>query len=195
MLLRCIFQKDENGDDILATLPDISYYTHKDKVEIIINDWMWGRDDGSNKFSFDSSAETDWAENLKNITMAGAKTASTGVYLVGKNYTTGSTICYEYYSDGIHKSYPDFILKDQKDRVHIFESKSENENQSIHMDGDEYLAKIEHLRDAYLHASKLTGHHFYIPIQNGNDWTIEHFFDGQKEMLYSVKQVLQVIMS
>lgn len=185
--------KDESGNDILAMLPDVSYYTHKNDLQIIINNWMWGRDDNKKDFSFDSSAERDWAETLKSITMAGAKTASTGVYLVGKNYTTGSTICYEYYADGIHKSYPDFILKDQKDRIHIFESKSENENHSIHMDGDEYLAKIDHLRKAYLHASKLTGHHFYIPIQNGTDWTIEHFFDGQKEMLYNVGDVLKVI--
>lgn len=187
--------KDENGNDILVSLPDISYYTHKDKIAIVISNWMWGRTDGSKKFSFDSAAETNWAEELKTITLAGAKSASTGAYLVGKNYTTGSSICYEYYADGVHKSYPDFILKDQKDRIHIFESKSENENKSIHMDGDKYLEKIEYLREAYLHASKLTGHHFYIPIQNGDDWTIDHFFDGQKEILYSTEEVLQVIMS
>lgn len=58
----------------------------------------------------------------------------------GKNFLANSNIRYEYYADGIHSSYPDFIMKDTQNRIHIFEVKSVNKSNKIDIDKETYEA-------------------------------------------------------
>ena len=60
-------------------------------------------------------------------------------YLWGKNFPLNSNIKYEYYANGIHSSYPDFILKDSQGRIHIFEVKSVNISMQSNINSEEYL--------------------------------------------------------
>ena len=83
-----------------------------------------------------------------------------------------------YYLHGIKSSYPDFIMKDFKNRIHIFESKSLNASSESHIDSEEYAEKIRALKEAYKYASLLTGYIFYIPVKNGSDWIIHQYLDG-----------------
>ena len=102
------------------------------------------------------------------------------IYMWGKNYFAESNIKFEYYLNGTHYSYPDFIMQDSYDRIHIFEVKSVNVSNSIYMDSDSYNKKTNELKKAYLHSSLLTGHIFYLPIQNGDNWTIFQYIDGKE---------------
>ena len=56
-------------------------------------------------------------------------------YLWGKNYVSNSNIKFEYCLGGIHSSYPDFIMKDSFERIHVFEVKSVNKSNSTYIDG------------------------------------------------------------
>lgn len=69
-------------------------------------------------------------------------------YLWGKNYIPNSEIKFEYCSGGVHCSYPDFVMKDCYDRIHIFEVKSLNKSNAVSnsFDGGEYEEKIEELK-------------------------------------------------
>ena len=44
----------------------------------------------------------------------------------------------EYYLDGIHSSYPDFVMKDKNGKIHIFEVKSVNKSSSQNINEEEY---------------------------------------------------------
>lgn len=45
-------------------------------------------------------------------------------YLWGKNYPYNSEIKYEYYDGSVRRSFPDFVMKDKRGRIHIFEVKA-----------------------------------------------------------------------
>lgn len=57
-------------------------------------------------------------------------------------YKTNSEIRFEYYLRGSRFSYPDFVMKDHRDRIHIFEVKSVNKSNKQNIDKDEYEEKI-----------------------------------------------------
>ena len=104
-------------------------------------------------------------------------------YLLGKNYLPNSNIKYEYYLYGIHSSYPDFMLKDWKDRIHLFEVKSLNKTGKIDINTKEYEEKIKALKECYKYSSEITGHFFYIPIKIGGEWTIFKYANGKEKIL------------
>lgn len=187
-------KKDINGNDIEISLPENSSFLVTNYSEHI-NDWVWTKVDEGNEFSFDSEAEKEWFEKIYNLIKSkNSHNKSIGKkfkvaeeeynFLIAKNYFDNSKICFEYYNDGIKKSYPDFILKDRLNRLHFFESKSLNAsaNQNI-SNRNEYEDKIQALRKGYKEASSVVPYHFYIPIKEGDDWNIFHSFNGQEESI------------
>jgi type III restriction enzyme len=154
--------EDEN-----SSFPNTSYFEITDKTTEISN-WSWKLNDpNDDEYHFDSSAEKDFAKILKKI----------NTFFWGKNYYPNSNIKFEYILNNRHKSYPDFILKDKSDKVHIIEVKSINEGQTT-FDPEEYLKKIEALKKMFLHASKITKQAFYLPIKSENDWIINKYDNG-----------------
>ena len=165
-----------------------TYMESSNRAEI--DDWIWCRKDSeSTTFAFDSDAEREWANFLytKIAAREAAEVEQLGEderYLWGKNFPYNSEIKYEYYSDGIHKSYPDFVLKDTKGRIHIFEVKSLNGDGTAGFDSEEYEKKVNKLKECYREASKkLNNHYFYIPIKNGDTWQIYRYADGEEEIM------------
>lgn len=174
-----------------TSFPAESIYTDIG-IHDFFEDWVWCRkESNSTTFGFDSDAEREWANYLchnKKVSKEIAEVAQLEDdderYLWGKNFPYNSEIKYEYYNGGIHKSYPDFILKDKKGRIHIFEVKSVNGNGSAGFDTEEYETKIQYLKDCYKAASaKLNNHIFYIPIKVGDDWQIFRYVGGQESTL------------
>ena len=163
-----------------------------------IEDWVWCRKESkSTTFAFDSDAEREWADYLekKIVRSDAAEVFQLGDddehFLWGKNFPNNSEIKYEYYSGGIRKSYPDFILKDKQGRSHIFEVKSVNGNGTAEFNVDEYRYKIEELKKCYKATSaKLMNHYFYIPIKDGDDWQIFRYVDGVENIM--TKQQLKL---
>lgn len=175
---------DIDGSPLLVTFQNESHFTETHEY-INIFQHVWYRTDGSVRFYFDSRAEKDWADILREMAHSFIKKDSAidkDFYLWGKNYLPGSSIKYEYYLDGIHVSYPDFIMKDTFDRIHLFEVKSVN-GQTGKLDTDAYLTKTEELKRCYKQASKLTGHIFYLPIQKDESWQIYQYNQGTEAML------------
>lgn len=149
-----------------------------------LNDWIWCRKDSETDFSFDSYAEKRWAEELKDIRSSSiqeVKDLTSTKFLWGKNFPFNSEVKFEYYLDGIHSSYPDFVMKDRKGFIHIFEVKSVNVSNKIKLDEVEYKEKIKALENCYKECSKKTGHFFYLPILDNNIWKITRFIDGNKD--------------
>lgn len=107
------------------------------------------------------------------------------VYLWGKNYIANSLIRFEYYLGTPHSSYPDFVMKDSFDRVHIFEVKSVNisSNMVNGFDNNVYKTKLEELKKAYKQASKLTDQIFYLPILRDDKWRIFQYVDGNEKTI------------
>lgn len=77
--------KDENGQEIEISFAPASYYTDNGNY-VNIGDWVWKRNDGKDKFSFDSEAEREWAEMLKDLTK---DDLLVGDGRVGKRVTVG----------------------------------------------------------------------------------------------------------
>ena len=157
-----------------------------------IEDWVWCREGTeSTQFAFDSDAEREWAGILsKMATKAGAEVEpfdeddADDRYLWGKNYPYNSDIKYEYYHSGIHKSYPDFVMKDKHGRIHIFEVKSVNGNGGAGFDPDEYEDKVANLKACYKAASeKLNNHLFYLPIKDGDKWQVYRYAKGEESVM------------
>lgn len=183
-----------------------SYYIATDK-HVNISNWVWKRLDGGERFSFDSDAERDWAEILKDMAVKSIQSVMPGkvnpyagltnllgeeikdeiinkeISLWGKNYLPESRIKYEYYLDSLRTSYPDFIMKDRFGRIHIFEVKSVNQASGINIDQDKYTAKVEELKKCYRQASRLTGHLFYLPILKNDIWQIIQYDNGIERIL------------
>ena len=141
-------------------------------------------DDDSDKLLYDSNAELEWFKILNKLKSKCCKSVcidDAEVFLFGKNYVDNdSNIKFDYYHKAKHTSYPDFIFKDKKDKIHIFEVKSVNGGSNVDFDTKRYKEKIEKLGKAYRYASKKTGYVFYIPVKKDNDWTIWRYEDGVK---------------
>jgi len=208
--------KDEKGQDVAVSFAPTSYYMDNDNY-VNIGDWVWKRNDGKDKFSFDSEAEREWTGILKDLTKddtadgngrvgkrinVGKRNPKAGavdlfgekepellevrqVYLWGKNYVANSPIKFEYYLGALHSSYPDFVMKDSFDRVHIFEVKSVNISSNMvgGFDNNIYKMKLEELKKAYKQASKLTEQIFYLPILRDDNWRIFQYVAGSEKTL------------
>ena len=177
--------KDDAGEPLTVSFPPTSLYTDNGNY-VNIGDWVWQRRDEKDKFSFDSDAEREWADILKCLSLrfcAGG--TAPNKFLWGKNYVYNSEIRYEYYLDGIHVSYPDFIMQDPWVRIHIFEVKSLNISSGIAgtLDSEQYNAKIEALKKCYRQASALTGHIFYIPVLKDDIWFITQYIGGDERTI------------
>lgn len=59
--------KDELGSAVEVSFASTSHYTDNEHY-VNISDWVWKRNDGKDKFSFDSEAERQWTEVLKDLT-------------------------------------------------------------------------------------------------------------------------------
>jgi len=168
----------------------VSHFTETNYYERI-SDWVWKKKDEQDEFSFDSKAEKEWAYVLKVLSNKFSKiivkdlfgNESKEIALWGKNFLPNSLIKFQYYNkSGIHNSYPDFIMKDKKDRVHIFEVKSVNIGK-IGIDNEEYKQKVLELEECFIEASKKTSQLFYLPILRDAGWQIFRYNDGIKDTL------------
>lgn len=198
--------KNSDGSEREVSFPLTSLYVDNANYQNI-SDWVWKRKDGNDKFSFDSEAEREWASILKDIshndtdsTVVGEPNPNYGQmrtdgtlepqwinsenkYLWGKNYTTNSEIKFEYYLDGIHSSYPDFVMKDKHGNIHLFEVKSVNISSDLNIDSEEYKEKITALKQCYKQSSILTGQFYYLPILKNDEWQITRFYKGDEKTL------------
>lgn len=198
--------KNSDGSEREVSFPLTSLYVDNENYQNI-SDWVWKRKDGNDKFSFDSEAEREWASILKDIshndtdsTVVGEPNPNYGQmrtdgtlepqwinsenkYLWGKNYTTNSEIKFEYYLDGIHSSYPDFVMKDKHGNIHLFEVKSVNISSDLNIDSEEYKEKITALKQCYKQSSILTGQFYYLPILKNDEWQITRFYKGDEKTL------------
>ena len=198
--------KDENGNDIEVSFPLTSLYVDNQNYQNIA-EWVWKRkDSSSDKFSFDSDAEREWASKLAMLNNETDKTAvgplnphfgqfrtdgtaeperltNDEKYLWGKNFLMNSEIKFEYYLNGIHASYPDFVLKDAFGRIHLFEVKSVNVSNREQFDAMEYKEKINELKKCYKRCSEITGHYFYLPVLKEEIWQITRFQNGVEDTI------------
>lgn len=170
-----------------VTFPVTSSFTETSHEEQGLN-WVWSRKDGKDKFAFDSYAEKEWAAKLRQLAskrnyiseleMPGMDEEDE-LFLWGKNYPLNSEIKYEYYANGIHASYPDFVMKDKLGRIHIFEVKSVNVAVGTTISKEEYEKKVKDLHDLYIACSKkLPDYRFYLPIMKDDDWRIRRYYSG-----------------
>ena len=165
-----------------VSFPYSSSFNENDK-SLTLEDWVWCRKDKENDFSFDSDAEKKWAELLKDIrttSIGETEKIAENKFLWGKNFPMNSEIKFEYYLNGIHSSYPDFVMKDKKGRIHIFEVKSVNKSSDIEIDENEYREKCQELKKCYKECSRKTNHIFYLPVLSGSEWTISRFENGEE---------------
>jgi len=58
--------KDENGKEVEVSFALTSHYTDNGNY-VDIGDWVWKRNDGKEKFAFDSEAERAWTSILKDL--------------------------------------------------------------------------------------------------------------------------------
>ena len=171
-----------------VSFPYGSCYNETEKT-LTLDDWVWCRkenDEVTDEFSFDSEAEKKWAEVLKDIrhsSIGQTHLLNDNKFLWGKNFPLNSEIKYEYFADGIHSSYPDFVMKDKKGRIHIFKVKSVNKSSSLNISEEEYETKVRSLKDCYRACSQKTKHIFYLPILDGNTWKITKFENGEERTI------------
>ena len=123
-----------------------------------------------------------------NVTLFGEepeKLETANKYLWGKNYPYNSSIKYEYCLGAVHASYPDFIMQDRFDRIHLFEVKSVNIANATPaaFDSMEYKLKLEELKRCYKQASLLTGYIFYLPVLKDDEWHITRLQNGLEDSL------------
>ena len=196
----------EGGVPREVSFPIMSEYLDDEAYSERITDWVWKRNDGQVKFAFDSNAEKEWVSILKDVSghfstqETGARNAQAGQMrtdntveperkyaerkkLWGKNFLSGSEMRYEYYLNGIHQSYPDFVLKDNKGQIHLFEVKSVNVSNKATFDTEEYKEKIRALKLCYQYCSEVTGHIFYLPVLKDDKWQITRFINGDETTL------------
>lgn len=173
----CDYEKSMVACDDVS-FPSDSCFVESDR-NLLLDDWVWYRKDYGTDFSFDSDAEKLWAHVLEKLQHDSiAKTSNlefgsdSNKFLWGKNFPFNSEIKFEYYLDGIHSSYPDFVMKDKSGQIHIFEVKSVNKSSYQNINEDEYKQKVNALKECYKEASKKTGHIFYLPILENSEWKI-----------------------
>lgn len=198
--------KDENGSVKEVSFPVKSSFADNGNYENI-SDWAWRRKDGHDKFAFDSEAEREWVSILKDVSAKYSAEQRTGEMnpkrgqmridgsaeperlsdekknVWGKNYLQNSEIKFEYYLNGIHSSYPDFIMRDKKGSNHLFEVKSVNVSSKAQFDSEEYKSKINALKACYKQCSILTGDYYYLPVLKDDVWQITVFYHGEEESL------------
>lgn len=106
-------------------------------------------------------------------------------FMWGKNYVSGSNIKFEYYLNGVHNSFPDFVMRDSFNRIHLFEVKSVNiaGGMPSAFDSTEYKKKVEELKKSYKQASRLTGYIFYLPVLKDDTWFITQLINGEERNL------------
>lgn len=168
--------------------------------------WIWLCD--GEKFAFDSKAEKEWVKIIREIYKKGLVKSivinGEKVALFGKNYPYNSGIKFEYYLNGYHFSYPDFVLKDSQDRIHIFEVKSVDSSfgdlsESSAFGGGEYGRKIAELAKVYKAISKKLPYHFWIPIkQKNNAWEVQCYANGADRFsgeIFSSDDILRAVQS
>ncbi len=187
---------DDDGIELLVSFPASSFFL-ENTIQKEIPEWVWYRKDKNDSFSFDSEAEREWAKHLQSLIVVSngpkAIKESFGTFMFGKNFPDNSEIRFEYFLNGAkHWSYPDFVMKDTKNRIHIFEVKSVNESNTIQIDKEEYEAKINELKKCYKQASKITDNIFYLPIKDMDDWKIIRYLNGVEEHL-TLKQFLDFV--
>ena len=179
---------EENYEESMEISDEVSFsktshITSSDRY-VRIKDWIWKRKDDQNDFYFDSIAEKKFAELLDDISQNISK-KQTELYdeisLFGKNFTQNSKISFEYYDFGIHRSYPDFIAKDNNGIIHIFEVKSVNKSGNSFINEDEYNNKVNQLEKCYKFASKKTNQVFYLPILDREHWKIIQYKNGEEK--------------
>lgn len=197
---------DNDGKYKEVSFPITSVYVDNEHYQNI-SDWVWRRKDGNDKFSFDSEAEREWASILKDLSHIEMDEVKTGKpnpkygqlrldgtpeperisddfkYLWGKNFLFNSEIRFEYYLNGIHVSYPDFVMKEHQGWVHLFEVKSVNVSNASQFDSEAYKAKVIALKACYKRCSELTDHFFYLPVLKDDTWQITRFFKGMEVTL------------
>lgn len=199
--------KNIDGSDVEVSFPLSSSFVDNGNYGYI-GDWVWKHAKGkSEQFSFDSESEQEWASILKDVAQNHVPFQEVGKLnlnalqmrldnttepkrlteekkkLWGKNYPRESEIKYEYFLHGIHFSYPDFVMKDNNGKIHLFEVKSVNVSNKALFDSYDYKEKIEALKLCYKYCSEKTGHLFYLPIKKENDWQIFKYDDGQESTL------------
>lgn len=174
--------KNSFGKDLEVTLPFNSLYVKNNEYSLTINNTVWDNDDPVANFTFDSDSEREWLNKLlnggfkiKEIPLSNDKQ----IYLIGKNYLPNSDIRYEYYNDdGRHFSYPDFVMKSEKDEYFIFEVKSLNQSSSLNINKGNYKNKISSLEELYQAVSSKIDNYFCLPIKIGDTWNILCFYKG-----------------
>ena len=113
--------KNSLGKDLEVSLPYNSLYFQNKKYSLQDVKGVWNNGSDMREFTFDSDSEKKWLYkmlqnfSIKKISLDEEK----DILLVGKNYLQNSEIKYEYYADGSHFSYPDFVLKDKYDRIFL----------------------------------------------------------------------------
>jgi len=174
-----------------TSFPATSSYTDNGN-RLNLENWVWRKKNATNTlFSFDSEAECQWASLLQKVANRCGDAVEVSdifgneeIFLWGKNFPQNSDIKYEYYDEGIHASYPDFIMKDKKGIIHVFEVKSVNPSNQIHIDTHEYNEKINRLCECYKASSRLLpNHYFYLPVLRGDEWYIRRFQKGSEEII------------
>lgn len=172
--------KNSLGKDLEVSLPYNSLYFQNKKYSLQDVKGVWNNGSDMREFTFDSDSEKKWLYkmlqdfSIKKISLDEEK----DILLVGKNYLQNSEIKYEYYADGSHFSYPDFVLKDKYDRIFLFEVKSMNISSSLQIDTKVYQGKVEILKDLYSKVSSKVEHYFCLPILNGKSWTVHCYYKG-----------------
>lgn len=172
--------KNSLGKDLEVSLPYNSLYFQNKKYSLQDVKGVWNNGSDMREFTFDSDSEKKWLYkmlqdfSIKKISLDEEK----DILLVGKNYLQNSEIKYEYYADGSHFSYPDFVLKDKYDRIFLFEVKSMNISSSLQIDTKVYQEKVEILKDLYSKVSSKVEHYFCLPILNGKSWTVHCYYEG-----------------
>lgn len=169
-----------------VSFPQVSSYNNYGNTTDCLN-WVWCKSNGDDEFSFDSYAEKEWAKELRKISKINAAELNMSnideyeeVYLWGKNFPLNSEIKFEYYQNGIHSSYPDFVLKDKYGRIHIFEVKSVNKAAGVNVDPEEYEEKVRQLHKCYQACSKkLPDYRFYLPVMKDSEWRIHRYLNGE----------------
>lgn len=172
--------KNSLGKDLEVSLPYNSLYFQNKKYSLQDVKGVWNNGSDMREFTFDSDSEKKWLYkmlqdfSIKKISLDEEK----DILLVGKNYLQNSEIKYEYYADGSHFSYPDFVLKDKYDLIFLFEVKSMNISSSLQIDTKVYQEKVEILKDLYSKVSSKVEHYFCLPILNGKSWTVHCYYKG-----------------
>ena len=177
-----------------VSFPKESYYLEeKDQGKVKIGDWVWKREEeGKQIFSFDSQAEKEWFDKLRNLAEDGEvkETSSASplfdggkIYLLGKNFLPNSKISYAYTMEGeaVLRSYPDFVMEGKDDTLYLFEVKSLEEAASHNIiDPEAYKKKVEALKKWYKAASqRLEGYVFALPVRSEGEWKVYAYKGGE----------------